>query len=221
MKKEVSSDIIEKWLKGWSLSRDLTLPFKYKSGFKVDVGDQKQKTRYVFAKANDDFIQLTKLIEEPWVFLKVCASFDDFKDRISEKWEVQPQGYMMSCFHPMNFPNVSLHDDYKVECDQYNSTFVIKIVTKNGELASIGRVVLIDDLAVYDRISTENNHRRKGLATFLMKELEKIALSKGIFNNFLVATEEGKTLYESLGWELYSLYTSIVIPSNFHNFSLY
>lgn len=46
-----------------------------------------------------------------------------------------------------------------------------------------------------------------------MKELEKIALSKGVSKNFLVATEQGKSLYESLGWELYSLYTSIVIPS--------
>jgi hypothetical protein len=46
-----------------------------------------------------------------------------------------------------------------------------------------------------------------------MKQLEQIALSKEVSQNFLVATEEGKSLYESLGWELYSLYTSIVIPS--------
>lgn len=218
MKKEISLDIVEKWLKGWSLSRGLPLPCKYKSGFKIDVGDQKQKARYVFTEPNEDFIQLTKLIDEPWVFLKVCASYDDFKDKISEKWEVQPQGYMMSCFHPMNFSNVSLQDNYRVELNQYNSTFVVKIITKNGELASIGRIVFVDDLAIYDRISTENNHRRKGLATFLIKELEKVAISKGISNNFLVATEQGKTLYESLGWELYSLYTSIVIPAETSNF---
>lgn len=217
MRKEISLDIIEKWLKGWSLSRDLPLPFQYKSAFKVDVGYEKQKARYVFAELNEDFFQLAESINEPWIFLKVCVSFDDFKDKISKKWKVQPEGYMMSCFHPMAFPNVSLQDDYILELDQYNSTFIVKIIAKNGELASIGRVVLIDDFAIYDRILTENNHKRKGLATFLMKELEKIALSNGISNNFLVATEEGKTLYESLGWELYSLYTSIVIPFDFNN----
>lgn len=213
MRNKVSKDIIEKWLKGWSLSRDLPLPFPYKSGFKVNVNDEKQKARYVFAELNDDFFQLANSIEEPWIFLKVCASFDDFKDEIPEKWEVQPQGYMMSCVSPMNFSNAILHDDYRLEFEEYNSTFVIKIITKNHELASIGRVVIVDDLAVYDRISTEINHKRKGLATFIMKELEKIALSKGVSNNFLVATEQGKSLYESLGWELYSLYTSIVIPA--------
>ena len=213
MKKEVSQDIVEKWLKGWSLSRGLPLPVQYQSGFKVDVGEENQKSRYVFTELNNDFFQLAELIDESWVFLKVCASFDEFKDKIPGKWQVQPQGYMMSCFHPMNFPAVNLPNGYRLELDQYNSTFVVKIVTKNNELASIGRLAIVEDLAVYDRISTENNHKRKGLATFVMKELEKIALSKGIYNNFLVATEQGKTLYESLGWKLYSFYTSIVISS--------
>lgn len=98
-----------------------------------------------------------------------------------------------------------------MEFENYNSTFVIRILTENNEVASEGRVVIIDDLAIYDRIITNSNHKRKGLASFLMKELENIALSKGVFKNFLVATQEGKSLYESLGWELYCFYTSIVI----------
>lgn len=85
-------------------------------------------------------------------------------------------------------------------------------MTKNGELASAGRIVIVDDLAVYDRISTEENHKRNGLATFLIKELERIAISKNVYKNFLVATEQGKLLYQSLGWKVCSLYTSFVIP---------
>jgi predicted acetyltransferase len=73
---------------------------------------------------------------------------------------------------------------------------------------------LVDDLEIYDRISTTINYRRKGLAAVLMNELEKIALSKGIYKNFLATTEEGKLLYKSLGWELYCLYTSVVIADN-------
>lgn len=211
MKNEVSKDIIAKWLKGWSLSRGLPLPFQYKSGFKVIVENEKQKARYVFSELNEDFFQLAESICDPLVFLKVCASFDSFKDKIPEKWQLQPQGYMMSCYHQMNIPDFDIDEDYKLEFENYNSIFVIRIITKNGEPASIGRIVIVDDFAIYDRISTENNHKRKGLATFIMKELEKIALSKGVYKNFLVATEEGKSLYESLGWNLYSIYTSVVI----------
>lgn len=212
MKNKVSKDTIEKWLKGWCLSRELPLPVTFKSGFKVEVGYPNQKTRYVFPELNEDFIELIASINDPWVYLKVCASLEEIKKQISEKWEIQPQGYMMSCSHSMNIPDISLHQDYQLEYESYNSTSVVKILTKEGELASTGRLVLVNDLAVYDRISTENNHQRKGLATFLMKELEKIALSKGVVNNFLVATEAGKTLYQSLGWKIESLYTSIVIP---------
>ena len=197
----------------WSLSRELPLPVRCKSGFKVNVGKKKKKMRYLFPEVNDDFLQLSKSITDPWIFLKVCASPSEIKNLISKEWEIQPQGYMMFCFRRMNIQNIDLlHKDYKLEFDTYNSTHVIKIITQQGELASIGRVVLVDDLAVYDRISTADTHRRKGLATFLIKELEKIAISKNVFNNFLVATEEGKLLYESLGWELYSFYTTIVIP---------
>lgn len=78
---------------------------------------------------------------------------------------------------------------------------------------SIGRVILVKDFAIYDRIKAEDKYKRKGLASFVMKELGKITLSKVFIKIFLVATEEGKILYESLGWEIYSPYTSIVIAS--------
>jgi hypothetical protein len=212
MDKNIQLNILKNWLKAWSLSRKLPLPLKYKSGWMVDVGYENQKKRYVFPELNEDFIQLSETIDEPWVYLKVCVSPNELKDKLSEKWVIQPQGYMMSCFKQMSFSNGTLPNKYKFEFENYNSTFVVRIVTNDGELASIGRVVLVDDLAIYDRISTEANHRRNGLATFLMNELEKIALANDIHNNFLVATEDGKFFYQTLGWELYCSYTSVVIP---------
>ncbi|QIY89751.1 GNAT family N-acetyltransferase [Chryseobacterium gallinarum] len=206
-------EIVERWLTGWCISREVFFPVQYQSGFYVFVGDERQKERYVFPELNDDFFELARSIEEPWVYLKVCTSSDQFIGNIPERWQLQPQGYMMTCFHPMSFQEISLATGYRLEFSRYNSTFVIKILAENGEQASIGRVSLVNDFAVYDRIVTEKHHQRKGLATFLLKELEKIAVSKGFLNNILVATEEGKLLYETLGWKVYSLYTSIVIPS--------
>jgi len=208
----ITNDMIEKWLKGWSLSRKLPLPVKYRSGFKVEVGEEKQKIRYVFSELNDDFLNLSKITNEPWIHLKVCVPPDEVKEVVPERWKIQPPGYMMSCFQPMKNPDSVLYDGYRLEYERYNSALLLKIIAENGDLACSGHVVLVDDFAVYDRIVTEEKHRRKGLATFLMHELERNALANGISNNFLVATKEGKALYESIGWELYSPYTSIVIP---------
>lgn len=213
MKDKVSAEIVENWLKGWCLSREVPFPVQYKSGFNVIVGDETQKERFVFPQLNNDFFELADSIEEPWIYIKVSTSPDEFMGKIPERWKLQSQGYMMTCFHPMNFPEISLAEGYHLEFSEYNTTFVVSIVAENGEQASIGRVSLINDVAVYDRIITEKNHQRKGLASFLLKELEKIALSKGFSNNLLVATEEGKLLYETLGWQMYCLHSSIVIPS--------
>lgn len=207
----VSPQLVGQWLKGWSLSRNLPLPVGYQSGFKVDVGYEKQKKRFVFPQLNNDFFHLANQIDEAWVFLKVCATPEEIAPQLPKKWTILPQGYMMYCFEPMAVYAVALPEGYRFEFNKYHLTHVAKIIAPNGELASIGRVVIIDDLAVYDRISTEAKHQRKGLATLLMAELQKIALSKGISRNFLVATEAGKLLYQSLGWKLYSPYTSVVI----------
>ena len=212
MQHTISKTTVEKWLKGWSLSRSLPPPISYKSGFKVDVGYDDQKMRYVFPELTDDFTHLAATIDEPWVFLKICASPEKIKKLIPDRWTIQPQGYMMTCFQPMGIPANGLSDSYHLEVEHYNSASAVSIVTQGGELASKGHIALVDDMAVYDRIITAEKHRRKGLGAFLMKELEKLALSKGVMQNFLVATEEGKFLYQSLGWEVYCIYTSVVIP---------
>lgn len=212
MQENVSKENIEKWLTGWSLSRELPLPTTFKSGFKVEVGYENQKTRYVFPNLNEDFTALANTIVEPWVFLKVCAAPEALKNILPSRWVIEPQGYFMSCSQQMTGKPVSLSDGYKIESEEYKATYVIKIRANNGEIAAIGRIVVVDDIAVYDRIATDSNHKRKGLATVVMKELQKITVSKGISSNYLVATEEGKLLYQSLGWELSCLYTSVVIP---------
>lgn len=211
MQGTVSGEMVEKWIRGWSLSRQLPLPTQFQSGFKVEVGLEKQKARYVFPNLNQDFVNLGKLIAEPWIFLKVCAAPHEVKNLLPKRWKLQPQGYMMKCFHPMTQKASQLDDHYKIELETYNTTHFIKLKDSSGSLAAAGRVVLVDDLAIYDRISTDSNHRRKGLATFVMKTLEKIALSHGVNRNFLVATEEGRQLYEYLGWELYCCYSSFLI----------
>ncbi|HEX9980779.1 MAG TPA: GNAT family N-acetyltransferase [Flavobacterium sp.] len=207
----VSNDLLRKWLHGWALSRELPPPSVYKSGLRLEVGTATQKSRYVFAEANDDFLHLAETIREPWVYLKVCAANTDIESKIPPRWQIQPQRYLMSCLQRFGGSQVPLPDAYKLELDTYNSTSHIRILSRDGTPASSGRVVIVEDIAVYDRIETDSNHRRKGLATYVMQELEKIAVANNVYKNYLVATEEGKRLYESLGWSVCSLYASMVI----------
>ncbi|WP_306567153.1 hypothetical protein [Flavobacterium lindanitolerans] len=61
MKNQISPDILKKWLTAWSLSRELPLPIAFKSGFKVEADDVKQKEKYLFPEHND-FIELSNTV---------------------------------------------------------------------------------------------------------------------------------------------------------------
>ena len=93
--------IVENWLKGWSISRDLPLPVKEGSGFRVEVGWPQQKARYVFPDFNREFTALADTITEPWVFLKMCAPPAVIVNILPYRWEMQAPGFMMTCFQPM------------------------------------------------------------------------------------------------------------------------
>jgi GNAT superfamily N-acetyltransferase len=212
MAQRVSKETIGKWLKGWSLSRNLPLPGAFRSGYKVEVGYEKQKTRFVFPELNQDVLETAQTIEDPWIYIKVCEKAEKVKSLLSPNWIIQPQGYMMERNEPMCFGLKEQVTEYHIEYESLDQCHLVRILDEHGMQASVGRVILVEDLAIYDRISTEPKHQRKGLGTIVIKELEKVALSNGITKNILVATEAGRKLYGSLGWEVHSFYTSFVIP---------
>jgi GNAT superfamily N-acetyltransferase len=86
------------------------------------------------------------------------------------------------------------------------------ILAPDGELAASGRVGVIGDVAIYDRIRVQDAHQRRGLGRALMIALGKVADRAGASRWVLVATPEGRALYETLGWELHSPYTTAFIP---------
>jgi GNAT superfamily N-acetyltransferase len=90
---------------------------------------------------------------------------------------------------------------------------VVRALAQSGELAAIGRIVRIGEFAIFDRIETDATHRRRGLGRAVMKKLEMIAREGGATRGVLVATADGRSLYESMGWELHSLYATATIPT--------
>ncbi|WP_162817977.1 GNAT family N-acetyltransferase [Niabella yanshanensis] len=209
----VERHLIEQWLRAWCLSRRLPLPVPYGSGFKVEVGYPDQQARYVFPSFSEEVIALAETIHEPHIFLKICNAPPNLSALLPGRWVVQPEAAMMSCFHPMRGVMPALPAGYIPETEQYPATQVLRIICRESlELAAVGRLVITGDLAVYDRICTTAAHQRKGLATILMRELENLALTQGVSKNLLVATAEGRLLYERMGWSLYCPYSSVVIP---------
>ncbi|WP_170922589.1 GNAT family N-acetyltransferase [Nesterenkonia sp. PF2B19] len=75
-------------------------------------------------------------------------------------------------------------------------------VCSGDTVAARGRVAVVDEYAVLDRIYTNPDFRRQGLGTFVTRALVAIALEGDVEEGLLVANAEGLELYEYLGWTL-------------------
>ena len=60
---------------------------------------------------------------------------------------------------------------------------------------------------------TEAQFGRRGLGSAIMAELGRCAVRRGATECLLVATSDGKALYERLGWTLRSDIVSAISPS--------
>ncbi|MHA7261766.1 GNAT family N-acetyltransferase [Arthrobacter sp. TMN-37] len=74
-------------------------------------------------------------------------------------------------------------------------------VTFEGRPAARGAVSVVGDFAVYDGIATEQEFRRRGLASFVMRALTAAVLEDDVRIGLLMATADGRELYQFLGWQ--------------------
>lgn len=203
--------VVATWIKGWALARETSPPVEDHGGFRVDVGWPEQRARYVFPRISPAMRELAATIAEPWVFVKACASPAAMRAALPAKWAIQPPGFMMVCRSAMA-GKAAPPDGYLLDATEPGPVAIVRALAPGGGLAAIGRVVRVGEFAIYDRIETDAAHRRRGLARAVMKTLESIARDHGATRGVLVATADGRGLYEALGWELHSLYTTAAIP---------
>lgn len=72
---------------------------------------------------------------------------------------------------------------------------------QGSKLAASGQIGIQRDMAVFDRIKTEEDMRRKGLGSLIMRSLGAEAHARGAKTGWLIATPEGQFLYNHLGWK--------------------
>lgn len=208
----VNPYIVETWLKGWAAARGLPAPVRENGVLLVNVGWPHQAMRYVFPEPTDKLISLAETIVDPWVFLKVCAKPEIVNGLLPSRWVIQAPAFMMTCYDTMTPSRTALPKGYSLDIDKKTTVPIVRILTSEHVEAAVGRVVFVDRFAIYDRIETHPDHRRNGLGSIVMKTLEALGTDHGIKKGVLVATPEGKALYEKLGWGVYTPYTTAVIP---------
>jgi GNAT superfamily N-acetyltransferase len=206
----VEPSLLWDWLSARSVARGLPSPVPDHGGMRVDTASPDEIRRHVFAGAAPGISELAASIRTPRIFIKMCGPGDRLLAMASPAWRLQPRGYLMAQA-PVPRPELALPPDYRMEVSRLGSTIKASVIAKDGSLAARGYAAEHGRAFVFDRINTHPAHRRRGLGRALMAVLGGMQLSAGA-TRVLVATEEGRALYSTLGWTLLSDYSTIVIP---------
>jgi GNAT superfamily N-acetyltransferase len=95
---------------------------------------------------------------------------------------------------------VNVPDGYLVDVDLTGHLVRLSVRTAAGDLAASAQLAVADDCAVPDKVETSTAHRRRGLGGAMMTALGDAAADLGARRGLLMASTEGRALYNSLGW---------------------
>ncbi|MCU1565380.1 MAG: family N-acetyltransferase [Pseudarthrobacter sp.] len=73
-------------------------------------------------------------------------------------------------------------------------------VLSGDSVAAGGRVFVVGDTAVFDKIITNPAFQRRGLGSFIMRALAAQAFEHDVQTGLLLASLDGQKLYSHLGW---------------------
>lgn len=207
----VDPAIVEAWLSARSIVRGLPLPVADHGGFRVDTRSEAEVARWVYARAAAGLETLARAIRKPRHLLKLCGTGEALLAALPAGWTLHPPAYFMRATGEPD-PR-RLADGYRIEARRVGMVLEARIISETGALAASGYAAETQDVFIYDRIVTEPAHRRKGLGHLLMLTLHAARQRSGN-PQLLVATEDGRALYSTLGWETISPYStaSIVAP---------
>ncbi len=206
----VDARLIEGWLKARSAARALPMPVADHGGWRVDTASKTEIRRYVFAVPSEGLRVLGEEITVPRIYLKLCASENTMRRMLPDRWELQSGTYVMTIASD-RLPDFGLPAGYTHTIFASGNTLALRILSGTGQLAASGFAAELDGVFAYDRILTDAAHRRLGLGRAVMALLGA-ARRSATSRQVLVATEDGRALYETIGWAVVAPYTTAVLP---------
>jgi GNAT superfamily N-acetyltransferase len=206
----IDPSLVRAWQFAHSIARGSPAPVHDRGGYRVDTGSEIETKRWIFPRLTDGVGAIGREIEAPRHYLKVCASDEALRGALPSRWEVQPPGFFMTT--SVTFGDASpLPEGYRLELHRAGPVSRVSIVAPDGGMAASGCAAESADVFIYDRIETAQDHRRKGLGVAVMTALGTARTSIAS-QQLLVATEDGRKLYERLGWTVLAPLATALIP---------
>lgn len=207
----IAPETLLDWLVARSIARGLPAPVSDRGGFRVDTGSGDEVRRWLFIAVCDGLIDLLRSIALPGHPVKLLGSAEEMQAILPDGWKLHAPSYFMASAGAPG--NRTPPPGYRLVVETEGPVNTLRIIDQTGDLAASGYAAETDRVFVYDRISVAAGHRRKGLGSAIMTALRQRKRQADL-PELLVATEEGRELYETLGWRVLSHYTTASIGAD-------
>ncbi|MFY1690571.1 GNAT family N-acetyltransferase [Plantactinospora sp. WMMB782] len=194
-------ELVMAWGRGWAVSRATPAPVEVPGGFRVDVGLPGHRVRHVLHTYRADTLgRLGADLTAPGSWIKVTGDPAGFRAALPAGWTIDIPGYLMTV--PFRAEPVESPPGYTVRVDTEPGSGALVATVRNeaGERAATGRLAPAGEFGVVDQVETAPVHRRRGLGSVVLRTLAGRAAARGLRTGILVATDDGRALYRSLGW---------------------
>ncbi|MEE1782535.1 GNAT family N-acetyltransferase [Streptomyces sp. SP17BM10] len=203
------AELTHAWVHGLALARRCPAPVEVPWGLRVDVGRGKESVRHVLLHTDGASVRAAAAAaDRPFARIKGFVDPETTLGLLGAAWERDADELMMTTV--LRREEVRLPAGYTAEVERGDGVAHARLLTPDGRFAAGGHTGTHGALAVFDRIETDGAHRRRGLGSAVMRLLSDAALDAGAQTAALGATEEGRALYSSLGWDLRGLMAGFV-----------
>jgi GNAT superfamily N-acetyltransferase len=177
-----------------------------------DAGKPDQTGRFILGGASSETAAAAfAAVDAPHIYVDIATPRDAILPHIPPHWQPRDPMWLMAAGTDM--PAARPTSDFTIEVDESADRFEAVARDADGSLAARGVLGIHGTTAVYDQIVTEAQFGRRGLGSAIMAELGRRAARRGASECLLVATADGKALYERLGWTPRSDIVSVISPS--------
>lgn len=193
------SRIWQVWIQAHARLRGLELQ-SVPEGFYVEVGRRQQSGRYLITSAGEEAaLALLSRAQQPETYVEIPAPSWRLRKLLPAGWRFGPPSHLMSC----ELDNIARVDWFERGYVARETTVADRLeirIHKADQVVSSGTCLITDGYAVFDEISTDVHHRRRGLGRYVVSHLARAAADRDATLGVLVATADGKRLYDGAGW---------------------
>jgi GNAT superfamily N-acetyltransferase len=194
-------DLVGEWVRGWTVSRSTPAPVAVPGGWRVDVGLPGHRRRYVLHGYDPSAVQrLIRRDNPPGTWIKVATDPARMHGDLPDGWTPSDTGHLMTTTYGSTDAIVGPPSPYTISDEISGRVVTVVVVDPAGQVAASARLAVAGTVGVVDQVETAPEHRRRGLGSAVMRHLAGRAVHCGVRTGILVATDDGRHLYRTLGW---------------------